>query len=221
MATIHYLVFTDINGNEFQDPSAKGPSQFYVPQPGDSLMITGKSVFSFGSNELGSIQCVNGGGTSTGITNTTLTDSTANFGAVDSLVDSKLAPDLPNLTGFKITGNTATTITVSGGLTAVHTVGDRYDFFTGVSPTGPCHGGDSTDFPFGGSSAQGHHSIVRGSSFNGIKQAQIHGAPGQSALSPGTKITVTGPHATEGPDVYMQAFGTFFFFMKKFTGETS
>ena len=60
-----------------------------------------------------------------GVTATTLSDSTASW-APDALVGLQLNPNTNQNTTFPITGNTGTTITVSGGLDAVATSGDPY-----------------------------------------------------------------------------------------------
>ena len=62
----------------------------------------------------------------TGLTDTVLTDSSANF-AVDELAGRDLVPDIDNPgTTFAITANTATTITVASGLLAASAIGKHY-----------------------------------------------------------------------------------------------
>jgi hypothetical protein len=70
-------------------------------------------------------------GNSTGLTRTVLTDINADFGPADGLKDKYLNPNTNQRTSFLITGNTATTITVSDmdgwyGLTDWAAVGDPY-----------------------------------------------------------------------------------------------
>ncbi len=63
---------------------------------------------------------------STGLSDTTLTDSSANF-IVNELVGRKLRPNITSVTEYTITANAATTITCSGGgLAASAAIGDNY-----------------------------------------------------------------------------------------------
>lgn len=65
-------------------------------------------------------------GRSTGLLTTTLTDTNANFGAVNSLVGLKLNPNILQAEDFEIVSNTSTTITVSGDLLEVAASGNNY-----------------------------------------------------------------------------------------------
>jgi hypothetical protein len=63
--------------------------------------------------------------TSTGLTATVLTDTSANF-TTNALTGLSLNPNTNQFTPFTIVSNTATTITVSGDMTAVATAGNSY-----------------------------------------------------------------------------------------------
>lgn len=222
MATIHYVINTDLDGNENSENPLqvqKGPAATYIPQPGDQLMVIGKQASGFPGSEDGNISQTDSFlGSSTGLTSKVLTDSGASFGGTDAQAGNDIVPNRSDGTRFRITASTATTLTIGpGNMTFVATSGDEYAILPAIGGSAT-----STDFPFGFMAS--HVFIAVLGPGGGAKQGILSLAGGTPDLSPGTKITVTGPHATEGTQVYTQILGIFtgsFFFFKKFTGETS
>ncbi len=220
MATIHYVINTDVDGNESTENPLQvkgGPAATYIPEAGDKLMITGKSAVGFFSDEAGNISEINGFlSNSTGLTSSTLTDTSANFGATNAQVGERLNPNLSENSLFNIIASTATTLTVSGNMLIVASLGNPY----AIVPAAGDNVGTSTDFPQGFMQS---HSFIAVLVKGGAKQGIVTLANGTTGVANGSKIAVTGPHATEGTETYTQAIGaaSVFKFFKKFTGETS
>jgi len=103
--------------------TSKDPAHFYV---GGSRSLLSLGQFSPLSVLVIIEGVANFVGRSTNLVGNVLTDDNADFGAIDSLVGKRLNPNVLQAQDFEITGNTATTITVSGDLTKVAAIGNNY-----------------------------------------------------------------------------------------------